>query len=159
MSEPIDAVADQLRQAGVLARRLREVLGLLAAGGARPLDELVRSTGVPRRDVEAAAGGFRLSERAASRYVERFALDGLDAPVGTGAQLELLRSFVASGPAPDAALDHVTATPETVLRRAEWLSAHYDLAGARVVCLGDHDLTSLAVKLLAGKVKRGGGSF
>ncbi|WP_236623056.1 bis-aminopropyl spermidine synthase family protein [Saccharopolyspora rectivirgula] len=159
MSEPIDAVADQLRQAGVLARRLREVLGLLAAGGARPLDELVRSTGVPRRDVElllaaaqgdveAAAGGFRLSERAASRYVERFALDGLDAPVGTGAQLELLRSFVASGPAPDAALDHVTATPETVLRRAEWLSAHYDLAGARVVCLGDHDLTSLAVKLL-----------
>ena len=89
MSEPIDAVADQLRQAGVLARRLREVLGLLAAGGARPLDELVRSTGVPRRDVElllaaaqgdveAAAGGFRLSERAASRYVERFALDGLE---------------------------------------------------------------------------------
>jgi hypothetical protein len=33
-----------------------------------------------------------------------------------------------------------------VLRRALWLDAQYDLASARVLFLGDHDLTSLAVR-------------
>ncbi|MHA6801060.1 bis-aminopropyl spermidine synthase family protein [Bounagaea algeriensis] len=66
-----------------------------------------------------------------------------------GAPLELLRGFIAAGPRPDRDLDHVTATAETVLARARWLHSNYDLTGARLLCLGDHDLTSLAVGLLA----------
>ena len=45
----------------------------------------------------------------------------------------------------DRALDHVSATAETAARRARWLDETFDLAGAHLVCVGDHDLTSLAV--------------
>ena len=48
-------------------------------------------------------------------------------------------------PPPLAALDHVQATAETALKRALWLDTTYDLAGRTLLCLGDHDLTSLAV--------------
>ena len=42
-------------------------------------------------------------------------------------------------------LDHVPATPETMARRALYLAGEYELDGASVLCLGDHDLTSLAI--------------
>ncbi|WP_327010131.1 bis-aminopropyl spermidine synthase family protein [Dactylosporangium sp. NBC_01737] len=45
----------------------------------------------------------------------------------------------------DRALDHVSATAETAARRARWLDETFDLAGAHLVCVGDHDLTSLAI--------------
>src|SRR5206468_1587900 len=46
-------------------------------------------------------------------------------------------------------LDHVAATPATCVARARYLAEHYALEGARVVCLGDHDLTSIALALAA----------
>ncbi|WP_263249317.1 bis-aminopropyl spermidine synthase family protein [Saccharopolyspora rosea] len=157
-AELIETVHARLTDAGVLARRLREVLALLAEGP-HPLDELIRRTAVPRRTVEdllAAAGpdvtadreGHRLAPHSRDRYRERFGLDELTAPARRLEHLELLRGFVAGGPEPRTALDHVTATPETVLHRAEWLRDNYDMPGARLLCLGDHDLTSLAVGLL-----------
>src|SRR5439155_27095118 len=55
---------------------------------------------------------------------------------------------VASGLPPSRwRLDHVPATPETMARRALYLAGEYELDGAAVLCLGDHDLTSLAVGL------------
>jgi len=42
-------------------------------------------------------------------------------------------------------LDHVSATPLTCLKRALFLSKNYELAGAKILLLGDHDLTSLAL--------------
>ncbi|MEV0085146.1 bis-aminopropyl spermidine synthase family protein [Saccharopolyspora sp. NPDC050642] len=157
--EPVDAVQAVLAEAGVLARRLREVLAQLAEG-ALPLDELIRRTAVTRRtvedliatagpDVEASGETYRLTPEARDRYRQRFALDELRPAAPTGAeQLAKMREFVESGPAPTAALDHVTATPETALRRAEWLRDTYDLRGAQVLCLGDHDLTSLALSIV-----------
>ncbi|QIZ34524.1 bis-aminopropyl spermidine synthase family protein [Saccharopolyspora sp. ASAGF58] len=157
--EPIDAVHAVLADAGVLARRLREILAQLAEG-ALPLDELIRRTAVARRtvedllaaagpDVEATGETYRLTPETRNRYRQRFALDELrPAPPAGAEQLERMRGFVESGPAPAAALDHVTATPETALRRAEWLRDNYDLRGAQLLCLGDHDLTSLALSLV-----------
>ncbi|MCI2416742.1 bis-aminopropyl spermidine synthase family protein [Saccharopolyspora sp. K220] len=157
--EPIDAVHALVADAGVLARRLREVLAQLAEG-APTLDELIRRTAVSRRtvedllaaagpDVEATRETYRLLPDARDRYRERFALHELHAAPPAGPdQLELMRGFITGGPAPVEALDHVTATPETVLRRAEWLRDNYDLHGAHVLCLGDHDLTSLALSLV-----------
>ncbi len=51
------------------------------------------------------------------------------------------------GPGAVRSLDHVSATPQTLARRALWLDGNYDLTGARVLCVGDHDLTSLALGL------------
>ncbi|MFC7587401.1 bis-aminopropyl spermidine synthase family protein [Nonomuraea antimicrobica] len=62
--------------------------------------------------------------------------------------LDRLGDLVAKAPRARHVLDHVSATPETVLRRALLLGARFWLPGARLLCVGDHDLTSLAVKLV-----------
>lgn len=59
--------------------------------------------------------------------------------------LAAIASDIAAGPSPTPAMDHVPADADTVLRRARWLTEHYVLDGARLLVLGDHDLTSLAV--------------
>jgi hypothetical protein len=61
---------------------------------------------------------------------------------------ERIAGLIATAPAANEALDHVSATAETATRRAIWLDATYDLAGAHLVCVGDHDLTSLAVSVI-----------
>lgn len=155
---PIEAVHALVAEAGVRARRLRRVLALLT-DEPRSLDELVRHTAVPRRTVEqllTAAGtdvladpaGYRFTEDVRDDYRRRFQLDDLDTADDSGSELEVVRRFIDTGPPPRAALDHVSATPETVLRRATWLRDTYDLPGAHVLLLGDHDLTSLALGLL-----------
>ena len=157
---PIDAVQARIRAAGVLARPLRRVLALLAEGP-HSLDELVRIPAVPHRtvaellaaagdDVVAEGDAYRLTSDAGGRYRARFALDEARPE---GEPLERIRDFVASGPTPAGALDHVTATPETALRRAEWLRDNYELRETRLLCLGDHDLTSLAVCLVEPSVR------
>ncbi|MFC4007514.1 bis-aminopropyl spermidine synthase family protein [Nonomuraea purpurea] len=62
--------------------------------------------------------------------------------------LERLTTLIARAPRARHVLDHVSATPETVLRRALLLGARFWLPGASLLCVGDHDLTSLAVKLV-----------
>jgi len=56
-------------------------------------------------------------------------------------------------PAPNRDLDHVEATPETVLARARLLHEMYWLDGAHLLCVGDRDLTSLAVATVSPGVK------
>ncbi len=46
-------------------------------------------------------------------------------------------------------LDHVSATPLTCLKRALFLAKNYELEGATILFLGDHDLTSLALAQVA----------
>jgi N4-bis(aminopropyl)spermidine synthase len=65
-----------------------------------------------------------------------------------GAVLAQLSDLIAAAPAPRRALDHVAATPETALRRAAYLRTRFALDGATLLCVGDHDLTSLAATLL-----------
>lgn len=157
-----DPVSSRLAAAGVLARPLRHVLALLASGW-HSLDDLIRIPAVPRRtveellaaagpDIESHQGTYRLTPEACEAYRERFALDTVPmTPDVTAGMTELtarVREFVERGPRPRTDLDHVTATPETALRRALWLRETYDLAGARLLCLGDHDLTSLATCLV-----------
>jgi hypothetical protein len=62
--------------------------------------------------------------------------------------LRRLAEVVARRPDPRRERDQVPATLATIAKRAAFLAATYDLRGADLVCLGDHDLTSLAVALL-----------
>ncbi|MFG2043265.1 bis-aminopropyl spermidine synthase family protein [Dactylosporangium sp. NPDC048998] len=152
-AEPIELVAAVVSESGIAGRRLREIIARLTEDPPATLDDLVRDFAVPRRTVEAllrAAGahvrssGGRLSLLPSIRpaYRERFAADALHHTPEVSGMAEL----IAAAPAPDQALDHVSATAETARRRAHWLAETYDLAGARLVCVGDHDLTSLAVR-------------
>jgi hypothetical protein len=45
-------------------------------------------------------------------------------------------------------LDHVQATPSSVIRRAEWIVSRYIPTEASVTFVGDHDLTSLGLAFL-----------
>ncbi|HTJ34066.1 MAG TPA: bis-aminopropyl spermidine synthase family protein [Dactylosporangium sp.] len=149
---PIDAVAAVVSGYGIAGRRLREIIARLTESPTT-LDELVRDFAVPRRTVEAllrAAGPdldtggetLVLQDSVRQRYRERFAVATLhDVPEVPG-----MAELVAGAPAADRALDHVSATADTARRRAQWLAGTYDLAGGRLVCIGDHDLTSLAVR-------------
>jgi hypothetical protein len=157
---PIDAVRARLSEAGAGAGPLRDVLALLL-DGPTSLDDLIRRTAVPRRTVEEllqAAGpdvegdqrGYRLTGAARQRYRAEFGVDDLPADESGefDAQHDQVRQFIDSAPRPKSELDHVSATPATVLARARWMRENYDLRGARVLCLGDHDLTSLALALV-----------
>lgn len=62
--------------------------------------------------------------------------------------LERMRAALAGVPRPLADLDHVQATPETVLARVRFLHERYELERCRVLLLGDHDATSLAFRVL-----------
>ncbi|GAA4184638.1 hypothetical protein GCM10022252_13840 [Streptosporangium oxazolinicum] len=56
--------------------------------------------------------------------------------------------LIAKAPRGRHTLDHVAATGETVVRRALLLDARFWLDGRRLLCVGDHDLTSLATAML-----------
>lgn len=161
----MDAVADLVAGQGVGRRRIREALALLTEQP-HTLDGLVRTCALPRRTVEAllrAAGpdlvedadGFAIRADRVAAYRDRFALDQLRrtavpdsfaAPLAVHADLTAqLDADIAAAPAARAALDHVAATAETIVRRALWLRGTFDLAGSRLLCIGDHDLSSLAV--------------
>jgi N4-bis(aminopropyl)spermidine synthase len=119
--------------------RVRRVLSALAEGAT--LSELVVTSGLPRRDVEAVLVELPSDLRSSVADLR----DG-SRPEPDEACLTAHMSELATGLPPSRwRLDHVPATPETMARRALYLAAEYDLAGASVLCLGDHDLTSLAV--------------
>ncbi|MGW5741530.1 bis-aminopropyl spermidine synthase family protein [Amycolatopsis sp. NPDC003861] len=155
------ALDDVLAAHGVGVRPLYRVLDLLRTGD-HDLGELVRLSTAPRRSVEAVLAALgddldrsgdrlRIAPGVAASYLQyrapRYA-DPLDEAVAAHELLPKVAEWVAEVPAPLAALDHVQATPETVLRRALWLDAQYDLTATRLLFLGDHDLTSLAVRAI-----------
>ncbi|PZF86409.1 bis-aminopropyl spermidine synthase family protein [Jiangella anatolica] len=167
-ADAIDRVADLVSGLGIAARPLRETLSALVSGPIT-LDDLVRRHAVPRRLVErlleALGGDLRTTARGytvrdGSRYRERFGLDGLTVTALPGPAdpppddevARRLAAVIAAAPAAVAALDHVPATPVTALRRALWLNSTFDLDGATLVCVGDHDLTSIAVGLVNPRV-------
>jgi hypothetical protein len=148
----IDQVRQLVAERGVHARKLREVLSLLSEDW-HPLAELVRLPAVPRRtvqdllralgdDMESSDDRYRIAPGKVAGYRDAFGISGVRD------HTDVLRQIlvdIADVPPPLSSLDHVQATAETVLNRAVWLDSTYDLAGKRLLCLGDHDLTSLAV--------------
>ncbi|GAA4556189.1 hypothetical protein GCM10023193_04680 [Planotetraspora kaengkrachanensis] len=144
--------------------RLRRALTLLSGGDWWTLADLVRQTATSRRSIESllrelpverSGDRFRLPPDLASRYNGAFGSDisDLSDPVaglaGAHAEtLDRLAELIAKAPRGRHALDHVAATADTVLRRALLLGARFWLPGARLLCVGDHDLTSLAVRMV-----------
>ncbi|WP_230203027.1 bis-aminopropyl spermidine synthase family protein [Parafrankia discariae] len=166
---PMDNAAAYVAGYGVRSRPLREILALLTRGS-QPIEVLITRTATPRRAVEELLRslgpdltennyGHRLRPEVIAEYRTRFALDslgGMDAlggpePAGTagddrdGDELGTLALLIKDAPAPRRDLDHVAATAGTLARRAAWLDTSYDLAGRRVLFVGDHDLTSVAL--------------
>jgi N4-bis(aminopropyl)spermidine synthase len=166
---PLAAVQELKRSFGIDARRIDAVGCLLAGGEFRSVAELVCMTGAPRRTVEAvlrAAGPHlessgervRISPARARTYAAEFGC-GEGEPArdpweelarrDSAALAEAARLTERAPPA-QRELDQVPATPETVLKRGHYLLRSFDLRGAHVLCVGDHDLTSLGLFLAGG---------
>ncbi|MGV9778240.1 bis-aminopropyl spermidine synthase family protein [Streptosporangium sp. NPDC003464] len=155
----MEAIAALIAQAGVDGRRLRTVLTLLGDGRWWTLADLVRESATSRRTVEALLREVEL-ERSGERFRLREPLIGLTggglAPADPVAHLlpghaglvARMEELIAKAPRGRQALDHVAATADTVVRRALLLDARFWLEGARLLCVGDHDLTSLATAML-----------
>ena len=137
-------------------RRVQPVLRRLACGGRATVTELIADSGLSRRNVEAVTA---VLDPWLERDGDRLRLDPSTATVVTAAGrppeepddsalAARLEAFAAGLPPSLWRLDHVPATPATMAARARYLATEYDLAGASVVCLGDHDLTSLALGLV-----------
>ena len=134
------------------SRPVARLVRLLGDGTPVTTERLIAATALSHRSVtdvlgrlepwlESGPRGHRLREpaepwgttlRGSAREVER-----------------RMAELTAAAPRRRRQLDHVAATVETRVRRARYLADHYDLDGATVLCVGDHDLTSLALALLA----------
>ncbi len=154
---------------GIDARRINAVGCLLAGDVPQSLDGLVSATGAPRRAVEAllrAAGGllesdgekFRFSPSAAAAAAAEFGCGQPGPPPDPWEALarsdpEMVAEaagLVARAPGPVHELDHVPATPVTVIKRGHYLRQAFDLRQAHILFVGDHDLTSLGLFLAGG---------
>jgi len=162
----LDVLKGLAEASGADPAQVHTVVARLAEGAWWTQPDLIRETATPRRTVEAllreiaperAGDRFRLTGEQVASY--RKALDEtrlLAPPADPVAHLlaehaevlDRLEDLVAGGPRARQALDHVAATPETVLRRALLLGARFHLPGSHVLCVGDHDLTSLAIAMI-----------
>ncbi|MEV2274836.1 bis-aminopropyl spermidine synthase family protein [Nocardiopsis sp. NPDC049922] len=172
-SDPLPKAALRLLvEQGVDAPRVRRILALLSDGRWWGANDLVRASGVAHAVVAAALRALDEAEELdtetgdGQRRVRLVhpadfrsaAADDLADPVAhlvpryarAGA---VLARAVAEGPASDPDLDHVAATAETALRRALFLCTRFDLRDRVLLCVGDHDLTALAVTLVCPRAR------
>ena len=150
MSDVTDAVGRLRMQWGLDFVRVRRVLTRLA--GRATMGDLVATSGLPRRDVEAVLGELApfLEADGDHHRLSGPDLGALDrSGTDNGTLVERMVELAAGLPPARWRLDHVPATAETMARRGLYLADEYELDGASVLCLGDHDLTSLAVGSVA----------
>jgi predicted methyltransferase len=166
MLTPQEALREIRAEQGLDFVRSRRIVCRLATGGPATVTELVEATGAPRRWVEGLARSLEgFVEQTGDRYrlvaehAEQLAdvcgcADLHDASAfaaleGDAQALVTDMATIASELPPSLwSLDHVPATADTAVRRAHLLRSRHDLAGRTVLCLGDHDLTSIALALL-----------
>lgn len=161
----LDAWEEYLQPFGVDRRACYSALRRLVDSPST-ISSIVESTGLSRRSVEQLIRKLDSSVSINSQN-EYFIGEGvgkdkivsiLDAYARRAADVEhrandpatllQIRKWIRHVPAPKKNLDHVQATPETVLRRAAWLATEFTLDGRHLAFVGDHDLTSLAVRLV-----------
>ena len=158
-------VADALAaEWGVDYPRIERLLRELAEGEWRTVAELVAATATSRRTVTGVLRRLepftdqdgrrtRLRAEAAEELARRLGEPGWSPAVdrwdAAGDPLVPRMEQLQQGlPAPRRALDHVAATAATAVKRARFLHERFRLAGHTLLCLGDRDLTALAVALV-----------
>jgi N4-bis(aminopropyl)spermidine synthase len=148
--------------AGMLASRRWTHESLVAASGLsrRTVDDVLAALGP---DVERVGREFWIRADRAAAYRREFpprapAAQDVPQDVPQGVRQEIAR-LIEGAPRPRDELDHVAATAETLVRRACWLASiapGADLppgAELRLLCVGDHDLTSVAACLVSPRVR------
>jgi hypothetical protein len=148
MTEAPPAVDTLRREWGLDFARVRRVLAALGDGGS--VSQLVAASGLARRDVESILHELAPLLKTEGDHHLLPGGGGFGAPAAEELALAEGMARLAAGLPPSRwRLDHVPATPDTMAKRALYLAGEYELGGASVLCLGDHDLTSLAIGSIA----------
>jgi hypothetical protein len=159
MPSDVERARDELAAAwGTELGRVRRLVAVLLDGDWHPVGELVSATATSRRSVgeilrrlepwvELDRGGdrARAGDQSVAALAAAFQAGEAPMPASEEALAASMTAIMGGLPAPVRDLDHVPATPATAARRARYLAERFDLGGASVLCLGDHDLTSLAL--------------
>jgi hypothetical protein len=143
-----------VRATGLPRRTVEDVLTALGADVENAAASGAGRGGGDRSPRGTPGRGARIRPDRAAGYLARIDVDQLRASTpadplagqlaGHRDLVATMRALIAAAPRSRADLDHVSATAATAVRRAVWLGASYDLAGRHLLCVGDHDLTSLA---------------
>jgi N4-bis(aminopropyl)spermidine synthase len=159
MPSEVERVRDELAAVwGPELGRVRRLVAVLLDGDWHAVGELVGATATSRRSVgeilqrlgswvelDRAGDRARAGDQAVTALAAAFQAGQAPAPGPEEALVASMTAIMGGLPAPVRHLDHVPATPATAARRARFLAETFDLGGASVLCLGDHDLTSLAL--------------
>jgi N4-bis(aminopropyl)spermidine synthase len=159
MPSEVERVRDELAAVwGPELGRVRRLVAVLLDGDWHAVGELVGATATSRRSVgeilqrlgswvelDRAGDRARAGDQALTALAAAFQAGQAPAPGPEEALVASMTAIMGGLPAPVRHLDHVPATPATAARRARFLAETFDLGGASVLCLGDHDLTSLAL--------------
>jgi N4-bis(aminopropyl)spermidine synthase len=159
MPSEVERVRDELAAVwGPELGRVRRLVAVLLDGDWHAVGELVGATATSRRSVgeilqrlgswvelDRAGDRARAGDQAVTALAAAFQAGQAPAPGPEEALVASMTAIMGGLPAPVRDLDHVPATPATAVRRARFLAETFDLGGASVLCLGDHDLTSLAL--------------
>jgi hypothetical protein len=163
LSREVERVRDELAAAwGPEFGRVRRLVAVLADGDWHAVGALVTATATSRRSVgdvlrrlgpwlelDRAGDRARARGRAVTALTAAFQAGQAPAPGPEEPLVASMAAIMDGLPAPVRHLDHVPATPATAVRRARFLAETFDLDRASVLCLGDHDLTSLALLQVA----------
>jgi hypothetical protein len=163
MPSEVERVRDELAAAwGPEFGRVRRLVAALADGDWHAVGGLVTATATSRRSVgdvlrrlgpwvelDRAADRARARDAAVTALAAAFQAGQAPAPGPEEPLVASMAAIMGGLPAPVRHLDHVPATPATAARRARFLVETFDLGRAGVLCLGDHDLTSLALLQVA----------
>ncbi len=155
---------------GIDFHRMRALLCRMMDGNWHSIGDLVQIHAISHRTVthlvrrlepwlESQEDRVRGREEYNNAFISVFDCAGTDAGIGAGADpyetaarssagLASMIRILQGLPRSVRDLDHVSATPLTCIKRALFLGENYDLKGAQILCLGDHDLTSAALCLL-----------
>lgn len=148
---------------GVSLKPVVAAISALSQRSWKSIDDLIDVSCLPHRTildlvnilsefVERKGNALRLNKNASKALVTTFGdiipclenHDGEKKP-----EIPPLSEIISHAPRFDFNLDHVSATPDTCARRAFWLNQNFYLHNQDVLFLGDHDLTSIALGLLA----------
>ena len=149
----LDVVRAVARLEPVAVRKLSRATDLPVPLVSAVCNEL-RKRGVvsPKRPVRLTRSG-REAFRAGARHVDlgcpTCARRGIVVPPGLGSAVRRVAALAREAPAPRFELDQVHCTVETKIRRALALYEAGLLDGRRIFLLGDDDLTSLAIGVVA----------
>ena len=154
MTDLATALSELRTESGVTFAGVQRLLCCLTFTDSERVGDLVEATGVPHRRVvevlrrlgfETTDDTIRVGEAGRDELRRLLHCDQEAAPD----RLTEMVAEVAEGLPPAVwSLDHVPATEATIVDRARYLAAQYDLTGRHLVCLGDHDLTAVATRLL-----------